>query len=553
MVPSAIEMLLGEVTNAVVAHRAEAHFDAVGGFLDKNGHFDSGHPEGLVDQPFGVPRPVIEAGHVLGGKVNEGRLKLGVHLHAFHNGKGVQLHPVHRLFAKDGLVYSGVVESAVHHLCNHPVGLRRHRPETKAACVGHHARVQQGSAHGIDRVPATESGDDAIEQFCGGATARVMDPSGREVFGPHVVVHHEPGAGGGLGGIGHRPQAAHAIVVEGKQHIGPVQRLLRFSGVCVEFDNVLYARHPVEGLIRCIGQQTGDLFSSRAQVAGQGQRSAHGIGVRRAVARDGDVLRPVEVALEFREVCGVHHAVDGLRCIHEKRRYLAAMSKADVPAPLAHPDLSTKAARVQWVMDELERLYPEVPVPLDHTDPYTLLVAVLLSAQCTDARVNQITPALFARADNPKHMRHVPVDEVREIIRPCGLSPQKSKAIVRLSEILMDEHGGTVPQDMEALERLPGVGHKTASVVMSQAFGVPAFPVDTHIHRLMYRWNFTNGKNVEQTERDAKRLFPEGKWNKLHLQIIFYGREYSPARSPKRDRDFITRTIGRKSEIAKLK
>ena len=229
------------------------------------------------------------------------------------------------------------------------------------------------------------------------------------------------------------------------------------------------------------------------------------------------------------------------------------MSEADAFPPLPNLDLSTKAARVQWAMDELERLYPEVPVPLDHTDPYTLLVAVLLSAQCTDARVNQITPALFARANNPKDMRQVPVDEVRAIIRPCGLSPQKSKAIVRLSEILMDEHGGVVPQDMEALERLPGVGHKTASVVMSQAFGVPAFPVDTHIHRLMYRWNFTNGKNVEQTERDDKRLFPEDRWNKLHLQIIFYGREYSPARSPKLDKDFITRSIGRKSEIAKLK
>lgn len=229
------------------------------------------------------------------------------------------------------------------------------------------------------------------------------------------------------------------------------------------------------------------------------------------------------------------------------------MMEDQVPSGAVIRDLSSKAARVLWAMDELERLYPEVPVPLDHTDPYTLLVAVLLSAQCTDERVNQITPALFARANNPKDMRHVPVEEVRAIIRPCGLSPQKSKAIVRLSEILMDEHGGIVPQDMEALERLPGVGHKTASVVMSQAFGVPAFPVDTHIHRLMYRWNFTNGKNVEQTERDAKRLFPEDKWNKLHLQIIFYGREYSPARSPKRDRDFITRTIGRKSEIAKLK
>jgi len=229
------------------------------------------------------------------------------------------------------------------------------------------------------------------------------------------------------------------------------------------------------------------------------------------------------------------------------------MMEDQVPSGAVIRDLSSKADRVQWVMDELERLYPEVPVPLDHTDPYTLLVAVLLSAQCTDARVNQITPALFARADNPKDMRQVPVDEVRAIIRPCGLSPQKSKAIVRLSEILMDEHGGVVPQDMEALERLPGVGHKTASVVMSQAFGVPAFPVDTHIHRLMYRWNFTNGKNVEQTERDAKRLFPEDRWNKLHLQIIFYGREYSPARSPKLEKDFITRTIGRKSEIVKLK
>ena len=229
------------------------------------------------------------------------------------------------------------------------------------------------------------------------------------------------------------------------------------------------------------------------------------------------------------------------------------MSDVHADMPLPNLDLSTKASRVQWAMDELERLYSEVPVPLDHTDPYTLLVAVLLSAQCTDARVNQITPALFARADNPKDMRQVPVDEVRAIIRPCGLSPQKSKAIVRLSEILMDEHGGVVPQDMEALERLPGVGHKTASVVMSQAFGVPAFPVDTHIHRLMYRWNFTDGKNVEQTERDAKRLFPEDRWNKLHLQIIFYGREYSPARSPKLEKDFITRTIGRKSEIVKLK
>jgi len=194
------------------------------------------------------------------------------------------------------------------------------------------------------------------------------------------------------------------------------------------------------------------------------------------------------------------------------------------------PDLSTKAARVQWVMEELERLYPVVPVPLDHTDPYTLLVAVLLSAQCTDERVNQVTPALFARADNPKHMRDVPVDEVRKIIRPCGLSPQKSKAIVRLSEILMDEHNGTVPQDMDALERLPGVGHKTASVVMSQAFGVPAFPVDTHIHRLAQRWGLSSGVSVARTETDLKRLFPKDAWNKLHLQIIFYGREFCTAR-----------------------
>ena len=206
------------------------------------------------------------------------------------------------------------------------------------------------------------------------------------------------------------------------------------------------------------------------------------------------------------------------------------MSDTTIVSPLPLPDLSTKSARVKWVMDELERLYPEVPVPLDHTDPYTLLVAVLLSAQCTDERVNQITPALFARANNPKDMRHVPVDEVREIIRPCGLSPQKSKAIVRLSEILMDEHGGTVPQDMEALERLPGVGHKTASVVMSQAFGVPAFPVDTHIHRLAQRWGLTRGRNVTETERDLKRAFAKNRWNDLHLQIIFYGREFCTAR-----------------------
>ena len=213
----------------------------------------------------------------------------------------------------------------------------------------------------------------------------------------------------------------------------------------------------------------------------------------------------------------------------------------------------TKQEKVQYVIDELERLYPTVPIPLDHTSDYTLLVAVLLSAQCTDVRVNQITPILYAKADNPFDMVKLDVEEIRQIIRPCGLSPKKSKAIYDLSHILIDKYNGEVPADMELLEELPGVGHKTASVVMSQAFGVPAFPVDTHIHRLMYRWNLTNGKNVTQTEKDAKRLFPREIWNKLHLQIIFYGREYSPARSPKKDVDYITVTIGRKSEIEKLK
>lgn len=213
----------------------------------------------------------------------------------------------------------------------------------------------------------------------------------------------------------------------------------------------------------------------------------------------------------------------------------------------------TKAEKVQYVIDELERLYPTVPIPLDHTDEYTLLVAVLLSAQCTDVRVNQITPLLFEKANNPFDMIKLEVDEIRQIIRPCGLSPRKSKAIYDLSHILIDKYNGVVPDNMELLEELPGVGHKTASVVMSQAFGVPAFPVDTHIHRLMYRWNLTNGKNVQQTEKDAKRLFPREIWNKLHLQIIFYGREYSPARSPKKSVDYITMNIGRKSEIEKLK
>ena len=189
-----------------------------------------------------------------------------------------------------------------------------------------------------------------------------------------------------------------------------------------------------------------------------------------------------------------------------------------------------KHERVAYIQKELDSLYPETPVPLDHKDPYTLLVAVLLSAQCTDERVNQVTLALWKLADNPGYMAKQSVEEIQAIIRPCGLSPQKSKAIYKLSNILMDEYGGEVPADMEALETLPGVGNKTASVVMSQAFGVPAFPVDTHIHRLAQRWGLTSGKNVTQTEKDLKRLFPKESWNKLHLQIIFYGREYCTAR-----------------------
>ncbi|MFT5336907.1 MAG: endonuclease-3 [Sphingobacteriales bacterium] len=189
-----------------------------------------------------------------------------------------------------------------------------------------------------------------------------------------------------------------------------------------------------------------------------------------------------------------------------------------------------KIEKVQFVISELEKRYPETPIPLDHTSDFTLLVAVLLSAQCTDVRVNKITPALFAKADSPHKMVKLSIEEIREIIKPCGLSPQKSKAIWGLSEILINEHGGLVPASFESLERLPGVGHKTASVVMAQAFNVPAFPVDTHIHRLLYRWGLTNGKNVTQTEKDAKRLFPRGIWNKLHLQIIFFGREFCPAR-----------------------
>lgn len=190
----------------------------------------------------------------------------------------------------------------------------------------------------------------------------------------------------------------------------------------------------------------------------------------------------------------------------------------------------TKAERAAHIAARLEGLYPETPIPLDHRDPFTLLIAVLLSAQCTDERVNKITPALFERADTPEKMALVPVGEIREIIKPCGLSPRKSVAISELSKILVARHGGKVPEDLAALEELPGVGHKTASVVMSQAFGVPAFPVDTHIHRLAQRWKLTNGKNVVQTEKDLKRAFPRELWSKLHLQIIFYGREYCTAR-----------------------
>ena len=210
----------------------------------------------------------------------------------------------------------------------------------------------------------------------------------------------------------------------------------------------------------------------------------------------------------------------------------------------------TKAQKAAYIIDELEKLYPETPVPLTHKDPYTLLIAVLLSAQCTDARVNTITPILFSKADNPFDMVKLSVEEIKSIIRPCGLSPRKSYAIFTLSQILIDKYNGEVPQDMEKLEELPGVGHKTASVVMAQAFNVPAFPVDTHIHRLLTRWGMTNGKNVEQTEKDAKKYFPKALWNKLHLQIIFYGREFSPARSPKLDVDFITAKLGSKKILA---
>ena len=209
----------------------------------------------------------------------------------------------------------------------------------------------------------------------------------------------------------------------------------------------------------------------------------------------------------------------------------------------------TKQEKVKFVIETLNKLYPTIPVPLEHKDPYTLLIAVLMSAQSTDVRVNQITPILFKKADNPYDMVKLTVDEIREIIKPVGLSPMKSKGIYGLSKILIEKHEGKVPKTYEELEELPAVGHKTAAVVLSQAFGIQAFPVDTHIHRLMYRWNFSSGKNVVQTEKDAKRLFPKSLWNDLHLQIIWYGREYSPARGWNLEKDIITKTIGRNSVL----
>ncbi len=213
----------------------------------------------------------------------------------------------------------------------------------------------------------------------------------------------------------------------------------------------------------------------------------------------------------------------------------------------------TKKEKVSFVINSLNRLYQNPPVPLHHTDSYTLLIAVLLSAQCTDERVNKITPLLFAKARTPYEMVKMRIEQIAEIIRPCGLTPMKSKGIYGLSQILIDKYSGAVPQDIEALEALPAVGHKTASVVMSQAFNIPAFPVDTHIHRMLFRWGLSSGKSVQQTEKDAKRLFPKSLWNKLHLQIIYYAREYSPARGWNLENDFITKTIGRKSVLKEYK
>lgn len=209
----------------------------------------------------------------------------------------------------------------------------------------------------------------------------------------------------------------------------------------------------------------------------------------------------------------------------------------------------TKTEKVTFTIETLRKLYPTIPIPLEHKDPYTLLIAVLMSAQSTDVRVNKITPLLFAKADNPYDMVQLSVEEIREIIKPVGLSPMKAKGIHGLSKMLIEKYDGIVPKELELLEEFPSVGHKTASVVVSQAFGIPAFPVDTHIHRLLYRWGFTNGKNVVQTEKDAKRLFPKEIWNDLHLQIIWYGREYSPARGWDLDKDIITKTIGRKKVL----
>ncbi len=211
-----------------------------------------------------------------------------------------------------------------------------------------------------------------------------------------------------------------------------------------------------------------------------------------------------------------------------------------------------KTEKVKFIINTLEDLYPKVEVPLNHKDPYTLLIAVLLSAQSTDAGVNKITPKLFAKADNPYEMIKMSIDEIREIIRPVGLSPMKSKGIYGLSKILIEKHDGKVPKNLKDLEELPAVGHKTASVVISQAFGIPAFPVDTHIHRLMFRWGLSTGKSVKKTEEDAKRIFPKNLWNKLHIQIIYYGREFCPARGWNFKNDIITQKIGRKSVIKKF-
>lgn len=214
-----------------------------------------------------------------------------------------------------------------------------------------------------------------------------------------------------------------------------------------------------------------------------------------------------------------------------------------------------KKERAAWIADKLAELYPDPPIPLAHQDPYTLLVAVLLSAQCTDERVNKVTPALWQLADNPFDMAKIPAARIEQVIKPCGLSPQKAKAIHQLSNILVNEHGGEVPDNFADLEKLPGVGHKTASVVMAQAFGVPAFPVDTHIHRLAQRWKLTSGKNVTQTETDLKKLFPRERWNALHLQIIYYGREHCPARGCDGTRCLICRHCfpNRKSPVITLK